>query len=596
MWTVRASLVVLVSLLGVAANLVSPDAPKAAAAAQDALHQVMPGDDLRLIAGYYYGDTRQWGRIWQANRDQISNPNRIQRGALLRISDAFVPDEPYADFVARVRQPGPPPGVPATAETPPAPAEKPTPGAVMLRYKPAKGFVQTSRLAITQKIVREEAGRPQQTDLNVAARLRLVVEDVAGDGAVRVSLSHSEGPRPADVFSFANEGLPEPGETLRLMVSPLNKVLRVEGKPADSSYYSPSYFYVVYPEAPVPVGGRWQFEHTLRQAGSTQVAFGQCTLLRREQLRKEDGYRIQCQERVSIPSGGDMRGSASGETTAVVSVRDGVLMFYESVSRATAENPTRKLKVSVDSRVVLEQETAGPPAPPTAQAAAPPAPPTTAPAKAAAPPTPTTPPAPPSPRGLRAELQRAMEFFTAWEFLLLVVILGTALSVYYDAAKHKVGKIPGRSFFINFSPGGWAAWSILTWPIAGLVYLLVVRKRLIADAVENPRQPKGKVLFAIFAVGLLGGTYVAWEFGNRLPLCHEDAIYLRVAKWVDQKTGTKWPTIVRPVEQGYEKDTRRTCRMALSNAQGQRLTVTYSLIWEDRKKGVYTVRFEGVSE
>lgn len=115
MWTVRASLVGVLSLVGMVLMVLCPGAPAAPAAPpQDALHQVMPGDNLRLIAGYYYGDTRQWERIWQANRDQISNPNRIERGALLRIPDAVVPAEPYADFVARAHALAPPP---AAAET-----------------------------------------------------------------------------------------------------------------------------------------------------------------------------------------------------------------------------------------------------------------------------------------------------------------------------------------------------------------------------------------------------------------------------------------------------------------------------------------------
>ena len=118
---VRALLMVILSLLGSGAALLCPVAPEAATGPQDALHQVMPGDNLHLIAGYYYGDARQWERIWQANRDQISNPNVIERGALLRIPETVVPDEPYADFVARTRRTAAPAGAPAKAEAPSAP-------------------------------------------------------------------------------------------------------------------------------------------------------------------------------------------------------------------------------------------------------------------------------------------------------------------------------------------------------------------------------------------------------------------------------------------------------------------------------------------
>ena len=116
MGTVRASLLILVSLVGVGAIAARPADVAAAETTgpQDALHQVMPGDDLHLIAGYYYGDARRWERIWQANRDRVPNPNRVERGILLRISNAVVPAEPYADFVARTRPaPSPPPPPPA---------------------------------------------------------------------------------------------------------------------------------------------------------------------------------------------------------------------------------------------------------------------------------------------------------------------------------------------------------------------------------------------------------------------------------------------------------------------------------------------------
>ena len=84
-------------------------APAAAATAappgpQDAIHEVMAGDNLHLIAGYYYGDARQWERIWDANKPLVKNPNVIERGTFLRIPNASAPDTPYAEFAARTRR------------------------------------------------------------------------------------------------------------------------------------------------------------------------------------------------------------------------------------------------------------------------------------------------------------------------------------------------------------------------------------------------------------------------------------------------------------------------------------------------------------
>ncbi len=94
----------MLSLLGILLGLDPCASAGTPAEEQDIVHQVQRGDDLRLIAGYYYGDTRQWERIWQTNRSQVRNPNRIVPGALLRIPDATAPPESYADFLARVRR------------------------------------------------------------------------------------------------------------------------------------------------------------------------------------------------------------------------------------------------------------------------------------------------------------------------------------------------------------------------------------------------------------------------------------------------------------------------------------------------------------
>jgi hypothetical protein len=98
-----ASSVLLSTVLGLAAAgqaLAAPQAP----GHQDALHEVMAGDNLHLIAGYYYGDARQWERIWKANKAQVKNPNIIERGMLLLIPDASAPETPYPEFAARARR------------------------------------------------------------------------------------------------------------------------------------------------------------------------------------------------------------------------------------------------------------------------------------------------------------------------------------------------------------------------------------------------------------------------------------------------------------------------------------------------------------
>jgi nucleoid-associated protein YgaU len=50
-----------------------------------AQHRVVAGDTLSAIAQQVYGDPALWPRIFEANRDQILNPNLIFPGQVLRI-------------------------------------------------------------------------------------------------------------------------------------------------------------------------------------------------------------------------------------------------------------------------------------------------------------------------------------------------------------------------------------------------------------------------------------------------------------------------------------------------------------------------------
>lgn len=56
-----------------------------AASASVQTYTVAPGDSLSKIAKQAYGDANQWGRIFDANRDQLSDPDKIFPGQVLRL-------------------------------------------------------------------------------------------------------------------------------------------------------------------------------------------------------------------------------------------------------------------------------------------------------------------------------------------------------------------------------------------------------------------------------------------------------------------------------------------------------------------------------
>jgi len=55
---------------------------------QSQSYVVVAGDSLSKIAKRYYGDANKWNRIYEANRDQIKNPDLIHPGQQLRIPGA----------------------------------------------------------------------------------------------------------------------------------------------------------------------------------------------------------------------------------------------------------------------------------------------------------------------------------------------------------------------------------------------------------------------------------------------------------------------------------------------------------------------------
>ena len=55
---------------------------------QSQTYVVVAGDSLSKIAKRYYGDANKWHRIYEANRDQIKNPDLIHPGQQLKIPGA----------------------------------------------------------------------------------------------------------------------------------------------------------------------------------------------------------------------------------------------------------------------------------------------------------------------------------------------------------------------------------------------------------------------------------------------------------------------------------------------------------------------------
>ena len=51
------------------------------------IYSVVAGDTLSKIAKHFYGDANQYMKIFEANKDQLSDPNKIKVGQALKIPE-----------------------------------------------------------------------------------------------------------------------------------------------------------------------------------------------------------------------------------------------------------------------------------------------------------------------------------------------------------------------------------------------------------------------------------------------------------------------------------------------------------------------------
>jgi nucleoid-associated protein YgaU len=72
----------------VQSTISSTEQINSATAGEEQTYTVQKGDTLSHIAKQFYGKANQWNAIFEANRDQLDDPDRIQPGQVLRIPPA----------------------------------------------------------------------------------------------------------------------------------------------------------------------------------------------------------------------------------------------------------------------------------------------------------------------------------------------------------------------------------------------------------------------------------------------------------------------------------------------------------------------------
>jgi LysM repeat protein len=66
-------------------RLISPEVSKKAEKGEVVLYTVKKGDTLQKISMHFYGTTKKWPKIFEANKDKLKTPQKIYVGQVLKI-------------------------------------------------------------------------------------------------------------------------------------------------------------------------------------------------------------------------------------------------------------------------------------------------------------------------------------------------------------------------------------------------------------------------------------------------------------------------------------------------------------------------------
>jgi hypothetical protein len=181
--------------------------------------------------------------------------------------------------------------------------------------------------------------------------------------------------------------------------------------------------------------------------------------------------------------------------------------------------------------------------------------------------------------------------------IIVAVIVCSALWVYLDATKNKIGKIPDLKGTFNMSAGAWAIATMFLW-IIGFPAYLIKRSSLIVCAKEHPVEitTRGGKFAALAVVGAAWiGVFLAAHMAGSLPDCDSKEVVALTEKVIRDApliklSGLQVKGISIPAERSYDASREsRLCRAMLSHALGEE-GIQYTVEWHDKNKGLIWVQ------
>lgn len=180
--------------------------------------------------------------------------------------------------------------------------------------------------------------------------------------------------------------------------------------------------------------------------------------------------------------------------------------------------------------------------------------------------------------------------------IIIAVVAVSAVWVYLDATKNKIGKIPDGKGMFNMSAGAWSVVTLLLW-IIGLPAYLIKRGDLIEKAKENPIEVKGRGGKAA-ALSIIGGLWVLMSVGgialSALPSCDSADAKSLVGQIISDMplvkiSGAQFVSVKNVSEQGFNQEAQiRSCTGTLVTTAGED-NIQYSIKWGNKDKGEFYV-------
>lgn len=188
-----------------------------------------------------------------------------------------------------------------------------------------------------------------------------------------------------------------------------------------------------------------------------------------------------------------------------------------------------------------------------------------------------------------------MEFFS---LALSVFVVVSALWVYVDASKHKIGRTGSGGFF-DIGAGAWGAVVLLLW-IVGFPAYLIKRNKLIEKAKQQPVEPTARgfkiAIFVVITLLVAYSSFATVMQAAQLPNCDDTEVAETLKKAITNSPAYKLLGVsdieIKDVsERPSSTEDKKICRgsLVLGKDLGQQV-IYFSIDWQNKDKGEFWVQ------